>query len=266
MNNENVKTEYDFSGLTESFHELITNPKLVFQVIEFFPIPIQVFAPDGLLVYSNRALLDFNNIPDVNALVGKYNLLHDPVCDELIGHDILEKAFRGEAVPWCESPMPIQDLINRGVVKERPYESAFIETTLFPVWDNDKVAYIVNIMIIRGVYQGHHVVAKAKEYIDNHWMDEFNAGVIAKAVYINEKHLNVLFKQDTGMKLIDYYKKIKVDHIKEKLLDKSFFITEAFSLYGGDNRGAIGRAFKKQTGMTPKEYRDSFKSDLKPSK
>ena len=260
MNDENIKSEYDFPGLTESFHELITNPKFVFHLIEFFPMPIQVFAPDGLLVYSNRALLNFHNIPDVNLIVGKYNLLHDPVCDELFGHDILEKAFRGEVVPWYELiPVPLQDLLNRGVVKEKPFESAFVDTTLYPVWDDDKLAYVVNVMITRGVYQGHPVVAKAKEYLDSHWRDEFDAGAVAKAVHINQKHLNVLFKQNTGMRLVDYYKKIKVDHIKEKLLDKSLLITEVFSLCGGDNRGAIGRTFKELTGMTPREYRDSMK-------
>ena len=260
MSAENIKSKYDFPGLTESFHELITNPKLAFQLIEFFPMPIQVFAPDGLLVYSNRALLDFNNIPDVSALVGIYNLLHDPVCNEQFGHDTLEKAFRGEAIPWYESkPMPIQDLMDKGIVKERPYESAFVDTTLYPVWDDDKLAYVVNIMIIRSVYQGNHVVAKATEYIDSHWKDEFDAGAIAKALYINPKHLHELFKQNTGMRLADYYKKIKVDHIKEKLSDKNLFITEAFSLCGGDNRGAIGRTFKELTGMTPREYRDNLK-------
>jgi len=260
MSDKNVKTEYDFSGLTGSFHELITNPKLVFHLLEFFPTPVQVFAPDGLLVYSNRAFLNFHNIPDVNAIVGKYNLLHDPVCNELYGHDILKKAFRGEAIPWCKSsPVPIQDLLNRGIVKERPYKSAFADITLYPVWDDDKLAYVVNVMIIRSVYQGNPVVAKAKEYIDSHWRDEYDAGAIAKAVCINPKHLNVLFKQNTGMKLADYYKKIKVDQIKEKLLDKNLFITEAFSLCGGNNRGAAGRTFKELTGMTPKEYRDSLK-------
>jgi len=260
MSVENARTEYDFSGLTESFHELITNPKLAFRLIEFFPMPVQVFAPDGLLVYSNRAYLNFHNIPDVNAIVGTYNLLHDPVCAELFGHDILEKAFRGEAIPWYKSSLvPMQDLLKRGVVKEKPFESACVDITLYPVRDDDKLAYVVNVMIIRSVYQGDPVVAKATEYIDSHWMDEFDACAIAKAMYTNPKHLNDLFKQYTGMKLADYYKKIKVDHIKEKLLDKNLFITEVFSLCGGDNRGAIGRTFKELTGMTPKEYRESMK-------
>ena len=153
----------------------------------------------------------------------------------------------------------MQDFLDRGIVKEKPYEAALADITLYPVWDDDKLAYVVNLMIIRSVYQGNPIVAKATEYIDSHWMDEFDACAIAKTVCTNPKYLNVLFKQNTGMKLSDYYKKIKVDHIKEKLLDKNLFITEAFSLCGGDNRGTVGRTFKELTGMTPKEYRESLK-------
>jgi len=259
MSDKNIKSENDLSELTEFFHDLITNPKLVFHLLDSYPMPIQVFVPDGLLVYSNRALLNFMNIPDVNSIVGTYNLLHDPVCDELFGHDTLEKAFRGEAVPWFKSsPVPMQDFLDRGIVKERPYESAFVDITLYPVWDDDKLAYVVNIMIPRSVYQGNPVVAKATEYIDSHWMDEFDAGAVANAVYINPKYLNDLFKRNTGMRLADYYKKIKVDHIKEKLLDKNLFITEVFSLCGANNRRTVSRIFKELTGMTPKEYRESL--------
>jgi len=103
------------------------------------------------------------------------------------------------------------------------------DTRALASWDDDKLAYVVNVMIIKSVYQGNPVVAKATEYIDSHWMDEFDAGAVAKAVYIDQKHLNDLFKQDTGMKLVDYYKKIKVDHIKEILFKKDNMVT--FSLH-----------------------------------
>jgi len=56
----------------------------------------------------------------------------------------------------------------------------------------------------------------------------------------------------------DYYKKVKVDHIKERLRDKSLNIAEVFALCGEDNRGALGRTFKELTGMTPRGYRNSL--------
>jgi YesN/AraC family two-component response regulator len=107
------------------------------------------------------------------------------------------------------------------------------------------------------MYKGRADIVDAKKYIDEHWMDEFDQEALAKAVKVSLSHLRSLFKQHTGETMNDYYKKVKVGHIKEKLMDKNLLIAEAFSLCGEDNRGAFVRTFKELTGMTPSEYRNS---------
>jgi transcriptional regulator GlxA family with amidase domain len=113
-------------------------------------------------------------------------------------------------------------------------------------------------MIVKNVYSGKPEIANAKKYIDEHWLDEFDVEAVAKFVCVSPKHLNMLFKSNTGMTMNDYYKKIKVDRIKEKLIDKNLTVAEVFSLCGEDNRGAFGRTFKDLTRMTPTEYRNSL--------
>jgi YesN/AraC family two-component response regulator len=127
------------------------------------------------------------------------------------------------------------------------------------MWDGDKLAFVVCVFIIKRMYQGSPDVAKAKEYIDQHWIDEFNPDEVAKAVNISLSHLRSLFKQHTGETMNDYYKKVKVDHLKEKLADKSLSVTEAFEACGVDSQGWIVRVFKEKTGMSPKEFRNSLK-------
>jgi len=109
------------------------------------------------------------------------------------------------------------------------------------------------------MYQGRQDVVKAKEYIDNHWLDEFDSKAVGKALNISHAHLRALFKQHAGMTMHDYYKKVKVGHVKGKLADRNLSIAEAFTACGEDSRGAFVRTFKELTGMTPTEYRNSFK-------
>jgi len=52
-----------------------------------------------------------------------------------------------------------------------------------------------------------------------------------------------------------YYKKIKIDKIKEKLLDPGLSIAQAFSECGVDSGGTYFRHFKETTGETPTEFR-----------
>jgi AraC-like DNA-binding protein len=59
----------------------------------------------------------------------------------------------------------------------------------------------------------------------------------------------------------EYHKKIKIEHIKEKLADKSLTIKEAFAVCGEDSRSKFAKkGFKKLTGMSPSEYRKSLNS------
>jgi len=107
------------------------------------------------------------------------------------------------------------------------------------------------------IYQGLPQVAKAKEYIDNHWREEFDDDSVAKAVNISSRSLYRLFKQHIDMTPKDYYYKVKLGHLKEKLQDKTLSVAEAFSACGEDSRGRFAKTFKEMTGVTPTEYRNS---------
>jgi AraC-like DNA-binding protein len=248
----------DFSGLSESFKALIVNPELVFQVYDLFPIPIEIFAADGTAIFANRALLELNNIKNADLLVGKYNYKTDPVCRELMGNDFVDSVFRGEAVSFPNFPAPIQDVVDRSMTEEKPFEAATMDVFFLPVWDDDKFLYTVCVFIIKNVYMGKSEIAKAKQYMDEHWLDEFDAEAVAKSVCVSPGHLGVLFKNNTGITMNNYYKKVKVDRIKEKMADKNLTVAEAFSFCGEDSRGAFVRTFKELTGMTPTEYRNNL--------
>jgi len=64
-----------------------------------------------------------------------------------------------------------------------------------------------------------------------------------------------MFKQFSGMPPNAYYQKIKVEKIKEKLLDPNLTIAQAFAECGVDSKGTYLRCFKEITGQTPTEYR-----------
>ena len=231
----------------------------VFQVLNMLPIPIEVFAPDGTSVFSNRALIEFNGAKDSSGITGKYNLLEDPVCNDDLGmREGIQKAFHGEHFVFQNYPVPIQDLVDRGVINEKPFEKATMDYLLYPVWKDDKLHFVVCVFVVRGMYFGRADVVMAKEYIDTHWQGEYNHREIAKAVNMSVTPLYRLFKQHIGITPGEYHKKVKVEHIKEKLADKSLTIKEAFAVCGADSRGRMAKIFKEITGKSPKEFRDSI--------
>jgi AraC-like DNA-binding protein len=119
--------------------------------------------------------------------------------------------------------------------------------------------FTICIYIAKNVYTGRTEINKAKEYIDNSWLEAFDGKAVARAANVSPSHLYALFRSNTGMTINDYYKRVKVEHIKEKLADENLTIAEAFSFCGADSRGGFSKTFKELTGMTPTEYRNSLK-------
>ena len=245
-----------FSELMNYFQAGSDNDEPWFQVLDLFPIPIEIFAPDGTSVFCNRALIEFNGAKDASGITGKYNLINDPVCNDQLGmREGIQKAFRGEAVIAKDNPVPIQDLVDRGIIEEKPFERAIGDYLLYPVFRKDKLHFVVFVLIVRGIYFGRPDMARAKEYIDSHWQGEYDRNIIAKSANMSVSQLYSLFKKHIGMAPGEYHKKVKVDHIKEKLADKNLSIKEAFAACGEDSQGWMLRVFKEITGLTPTQFR-----------
>ena len=53
-------------------------------------------------------------------------------------------------------------------------------------------------------------------------------------------------------------KKVKGEHIKEKLADASLSIKEAFAACGEDSQGRFAKTFKDIAGLSPLHYREQM--------
>jgi len=259
---ENTNNPFDFAKLPNSFLSLINKPELAFQFFDMLPTPIEIFGADGVVIYLNRAWAEMVNIKDIYLVVGVYNYKTDPVCLEITGQEFVDRVFRGEAVTYPDFPAPIQDVYDRGVIDEKPWEAATMDMFFLPIWDGDQFVCSICFATVKNMYKGRADIVDAKKYIDQHWLDEFDPDTVAKSVNISPAHLRALFKQHAGMTMHDYYKKVKVDHIKGKLADRNLSIAEAFGACGENSRGAFVRTFKELTGMTPTEYRASINNSL----
>jgi AraC-like DNA-binding protein len=254
-----VNDPQDLEKLSEPFRALIGNQGLNYQLLDLLPTPIHIFAPDGLSMFMNRAYMEMVNHHDASLIVGKYNLKNDPVCLEIMGQELMDRIFNGEACSMSDFPAPIQDVADRGAIEEKPFEAATMDIFNLPLWDGDTFVCTISFFTVKNMYKGKPEVVKSKKYIDEHWQDEFSENDIAKAVNVSPRHLRLLFRNCTGVTMYDYYKSVKVDHIKEKLANKNSTVSETFSFCGLDSRGGFGKIFKQLTGMTPKEYKNSLK-------
>jgi len=152
--------------IPDLMQKLINSPALNLQVYDEHPIPIEIFAPDGICIFYNQAGLALNGVPDADLFVGKYNLKNDPVCLEIIGQECMDSIFRGEAVFFPDFPVPIQDIVDRGVIDEKPFEAATMDIHAQPVWDGGTFVCTICYFMVKNMYRGREEMIKAQEYMN----------------------------------------------------------------------------------------------------
>lgn len=239
------------------FQSLYENKELFVEIVKHFPYPMHICAPDGTMLLANEAYLKFAKISNPERLYKKHNILRNPNLERWGIKDFTVRAFQGEAVYAYDVKVPHQEIVDRlGDDKELVYGSMYHNMTALPIRDsNNKLLFIVFIFITSRYYQDREEIIKGKEYIDNHWQEEFDIDKLAGIVHMSRYHYTRLFKQHAGMTPYNYYQEVKIGKLKEKLCDTDLSITQVFEECGVDYNGNLAKKFKEKLGMTPSQYR-----------
>ena len=66
------------------------------------------------------------------------------------------------------------------------FESLFHNITCFPIYnDNDQLQYVVSVFITSRSYKDKEEIIKGKEYIGDHWKEEFYKSKMVGAVNLS---------------------------------------------------------------------------------
>lgn len=240
------------------FQPLTENKDLLAQIIRHFPDPIFICAQDGTLLFANDIFWKRLKVSNPPEDLRKYNMLNDPELERMGIKDFVLRTYRGEALTFHDVKFPFLYYINRfGGNAEMLLESGSVNVTSFPAYDeNHQITYIVTVLTTSRYYQGREEVRKGKEYIDEHWKEEFNADRLLDIVHMSKQHYTRLFKQHTGTTPHLYHQSVKLKKLVEMLCDNNLSIAQVFNECGVDYNGTLAKKLKQELGMTPSEYRE----------
>ena len=84
-----------------------------------------------------------------------------------------------------------------------------------------------------------------------------NATEIAQKYGLGVSYLSTLFKERTGINLTAYVEGVRMEKAKNLLKNKEWTVTDVAIHTGYSNSNYFSRVFKKYTGVTPREFRES---------
>ena len=100
------------------------------------------------------------------------------------------------------------------------------------------------------------VVRGAIAFIDHHLTDKLTAQTIADHVGVHRDYLSARFKKETGVAMMVYIQKRRVEEACHFLRFSRYSLQEIAGLCQFSSQSRFSEIFKRHIGMTPNQYRD----------
>lgn len=102
------------------------------------------------------------------------------------------------------------------------------------------------------------IVRQAAAYIDENYFEDLNLSVLAEKFNVESSYFSRMFRQEMGENLIFYITRKRIEKAQSLIAGSDINLTEIAFLVGYNDYSYFNRVFKKNTGMSPREYRNSL--------
>ena len=137
------------------------------------------------------------------------------------------------------------------VVTKKQYESIVRLLTIFA----QHLSTLSNQLIVQEATAELPQVAKARVFITEHQSEEMSLGQVASAVNMSSFYFCKTFKKATGMTFTDYLARVRIEKVKNLLLNPHKRVSEAAYEAGFQSLSQFNRVFRRIAGESPTVFR-----------
>jgi AraC-like DNA-binding protein/ligand-binding sensor protein len=161
-----------------------------------------------------------------------------------------------------------RQLVNWGVETDlKQVEEAYFQTRVLTKAQYDSIlrlltifaqhlASLSNQLMVQEEKSESPQITRAKVFITEHQEEDLSLNEVAKAVNMSAFYFCKMFKQATGLTFTDYLARIRVEKVKNMLLDPHKRVSEVAFAAGFQSLSQFNRVFRKVAGEAPSTYRD----------
>jgi AraC-like DNA-binding protein/ligand-binding sensor protein len=144
------------------------------------------------------------------------------------------------------------------VVTKKQYESIVRLLTIFA----QHLASLSNQLMVKEESSEPPVITKARVYISEHQDDDLTLAQVAQSVNTSAFYFCKMFKKATGMTFTDYLARVRVEKVKNLLLNPHKRVSEAAFEAGFQSLSQFNRVFRKIAGESPSTFREKLHADV----
>lgn len=140
------------------------------------------------------------------------------------------------------------------VVTKKQYESILRLLTIFA----QHLAALSNQLLVQEAAAESPAIARARSFIAERATEELSLLQVAQAVNMSVFYFCKSFKKATGMTFTDYLARVRVEKVKNLLLNPHMRVSEAAYAAGFQSLSQFNRVFRRIAGESPSVYRDKL--------
>jgi AraC-like DNA-binding protein len=145
------------------------------------------------------------------------------------------------------------------VITRKQYESILRLLTIFA----QHLSALSNELMVKQAASESPPVAKARAFIAQHQAEELSLAQVAQSVNMSAFYFCKMFKKATGMTFTDYLARVRVEKVKNLLLNPHKRVSEAAYEAGFQSLSQFNRVFRRIAGESPSAYRDRLHAPSK---
>ncbi|MDW2879478.1 MULTISPECIES: response regulator transcription factor [Bacillaceae] len=96
-------------------------------------------------------------------------------------------------------------------------------------------------------------------YVEQYYMEDISLEKLSKLFFLTREHISRKFKKETGVTLSRFVADLRIRQAKSWLIESEESIFSIATMLGYQDEKYFSKLFKKETGLTPFEYRTSRK-------
>ncbi|WP_082967570.1 bifunctional transcriptional activator/DNA repair enzyme AdaA [Paenibacillus oryzae] len=102
------------------------------------------------------------------------------------------------------------------------------------------------------------LVSQITKFINENYKEHLTLSVIAENLHINMYYLHHTFKRVSGITIMEYVMKKRIEMAKQLLENSNYTITRIAVINGFSSAAHFSTTFRKWLGISPSGYRSSF--------
>ena len=217
-----------------------------------------VFGGDAFVVFPNQ-IHYFKTIERENCILLKIN---PDIIPELQSY-FTTSLPKSNVIVGAANDAEIKDLvekISQTYYGDEPFKDTILQGYLLAFFS--KLLQKIELMDVQ--FGDYHALGMIMNYCNSNSDKDLSLSVLEKELHLNRYYISHIMSKKLHIGFNDYVNSLRITNACKHLAKSEYTITQIGNLVGFNALRTFNRAFYKQMGMTPSEYRKSKKNNAKP--